>query len=100
MASIRKSRGQPRAFTDRQNAALHAALAELQKKRALSQKALGTLLGIGQQSAGRLERSEAAGFSNGTAGALVRALGYASVETFFRARGVLTSSEPPQAKSA
>lgn len=100
MASIRKSRGQPRVFTDNQNAALHAGLRELQAKRKLSQAKLGELLGISQQTAGKLEKSDTAGFSNATAAYLVRALGYSSPETFFRAKGVGTPSELPEAKSA
>lgn len=79
-------RGQPRTFTDEQNAALHEALRRLKEQRACSQAALGKLLGIGQQSVGHLLRSTDAGFSNATAQRLATALGYASAESFFRSR--------------
>lgn len=100
MQAPQKTRGQPTTFNAKQNAALHAALRELQEKRRRSQRELGELLGIGQQSAGYLERHPSAGFSHRTATNLVRAIGYASVDTFFRAKGVATPSEPPHAKSA
>lgn len=87
-------------FGDQQNGALHDGLRELLKKKHRSQTELGELLGISQQSAGRLQRDESAGFALSTATALVRALGYASVDTFFRAKGVASPSDVPQAKSA
>lgn len=100
MASIRKTRGQPRAFTDPQNAALHEGLRELLRRKDLSQAALGELLGVSQQGARRLMKFEEAGFSHPTATTLVRILGFSSVDTFFRSRRVTTPSEPPHAKSA
>lgn len=73
----------------------------MKAKRGLSQAKLGELLGIGQQAAGRLERAPDAGFSSATAARLARALGYASAETFFRARGVaIDHGEEPAKQSA
>ncbi len=100
MATIRKGRGHPEVFTEQQNAELRGALAELKSKRNYSQTAVGEILGVGQQAAGRLLKSDAAGFSYATATRLVRFLGYAGVDTFFRAKGVALPSEPPQARSA
>lgn len=101
MATVRRSRGFPKAFSDAQNQALRLGLRELRKKRDCSQVALGQTLGVVQQAIGRLLKSNEAGFSYETATRLVRALGYASVDTFFRAKNVATPSEaPPHAKSA
>lgn len=88
----RRGPGQPRHFTDEQNRVLREALILLRKKKSLSQSKLGEELGVGQQAAGRLERSSDAGFSSATASRLVKALGYASPESFFRAKGVALSA--------
>ena len=100
MATVRRSRGFPRVFSEAQNRALHRALRDFRGK-GLSQKKLGDRLGgLTQQAVGRLLSSDETGFAYDTATRLVRALGYASVDTFFRAKGVASPSEPPQAKSA
>lgn len=102
MATIRRTRGAPRAFSDAQNRALRAGLNELHENRGGSQKALGDEIGLTQQAIQRLLKSRDAGFSYETATRVVRALKFASVDTFFRAKGVATPSEPPvaAAKSA
>lgn len=79
-------RGQPSAFTAEQNEALRSELAEVHARKSLTQAKLGEILGVNQQNAGRLLRS--AGFSYVSATRLVRFLGYAGVDTFFRAKGV------------
>lgn len=100
MASIRKG-GHRKVFTDAQNSALREALVDLHKKRNLSQTALGAILGIKQQNAGRLlKEDDDNGFSYESGTRLVRYLGFAGVDTFFRSRGVSLPSEPPQARSA
>jgi hypothetical protein len=90
-------RGHPEVFTTDQNAELRAALRELQRQHNHSQAALGALLGIAQQTAGRLLRLDAAGFSYASATRLVRACGFGGVDSFFRARGVALASSPPPA---
>lgn len=90
-------RGHPEAFTADQNAELRAALRELQRQHSYSQAALGAVLGVAQQTAGRLLRLDAAGFSYGSATRLVRACGFGGVDSFFRARGVALASSPPPA---
>ena len=99
MATLKKS-GHRKVFGDAQNAALREALGELKNRKDLSQTALGKILGIKQQNVGRLLNSSTDGFSYATATSLVRALGYASPDTFFRAKGVATANEFPEARSA
>lgn len=84
-------RGQPASFTSAQNEALRAALAEVHGRKNISQAKLGEILGCNQQNAGRLLKS--AGFSYVSATRLVRFLGYAGVDTFFRAKNVLLPDE-------
>jgi transcriptional regulator with XRE-family HTH domain len=69
-------------------------------RRHYSQRALGEMIGVGQQTAGLLLNNEAAGFSYFSATRLARLCGYAGVDTFFRARGVelpRSSAPPPRA---
>lgn len=79
--------GRSEDFTPRQNEALRDALRDLRDRQGHSQATLGKLLSIKQQSAGRL-LAGSGGFSYASATQLVRALGYAGVDSFFRARGV------------
>lgn len=81
-------RGKPDAFTAEQNDALRAALADLQERKSMTQAKLGGVLGVNQQNAGRLVR--AGGFSYASATRLVRFLGFAGVDTFFRSRDVVS----------
>jgi len=83
----RRSRGFPKAFSTAQNGALRDGLRELVTKRG-SQSAAGGALGFTQQAVNRLLRSDDAGFSYESATRLVQVLGYATVDTFFRARGI------------
>lgn len=98
MATLKKGMSR-RVFTDDQNAALRVALREMKEEKSLSQTQIGATLGIKQQNVGRVLNSDVDGFAWSTAVRLVRALGYASPETFFRAKGVALVDEP-EAKSA
>lgn len=86
-------------FTKEQNEALRTALADVRDRKKLPQSKVGEILGCNQQNACRLLRS--AGFSYTTATRLVRFLGFASVDTFFRSRGVsLPDAENVHARAA
>lgn len=78
-----KRKGHPSAFSVEQNRLLRQALRDLRRSRALSQEQVGVLLGVSQQSAGRLLSPARAGLSYGTATSLARELGFASVDEFF-----------------
>jgi transcriptional regulator with XRE-family HTH domain len=79
----RKPTGHPTSFSAEQNRLLRAALRDLKRERDLSQVAVGELLGISQQVAGKLLSPARGGLSYGTATKLARALGFEGVDDFF-----------------
>lgn len=82
----RKRKGHPTSFTAEQNRLLRSALRDLKRERGLSQATVGDLLGVSQQTAGRLLSSAKAGLSYGTATVLARSLGFEGVDDFFARR--------------
>lgn len=93
--------GKPEAFSADENRALRAALRRLQEKEALSQTAVGKVLGISQQNAGRLLGAEpGAGMSRTTANALARKLGFRDAEHFLLEAGVLAAMKGTPAGTA
>lgn len=100
MATLKTTGQTRRVFTDAQNAALREALKDMKARKGLSQAGIGVVLGIKQQNVGRVLNSTTDGFAWATATRLVRALGYASPETFFRAKGVALVEDEPTARSA
>ncbi len=86
-------------FSTRQNRALRSALRALKNSRKLSQLSVGHLLGIAQQNAGRLLKSQGAGFSYDTATKLACELGFTGVDEFFRAKRLTAPSEVASART-
>jgi transcriptional regulator with XRE-family HTH domain len=81
-------RGKKEVFSPEENSILRAALRKLREERGLSQEALGALLGMTQQTAGRLVSTEG-GMGRVTANALARELGYNDAEHYLREVGIL-----------
>lgn len=90
MAKRRRGRGT--VFSTAQNQALRVEL-KVQEAKYGSQTALAGPLGIEQQNVNRLARDRRAGFGYATATALARLAGFASVDAFFRDRGVLAADD-------
>lgn len=88
----KKKRGRRAVFSPQQNRALRVVLHEL-LSRFVTQKALGDAIGIEQQNVARLSLDRRAGFAYSTASTLVRLAGFASVDSFFAAKGVAPALE-------
>lgn len=84
----KRQRGQSTVFSTPQNQALRVELKVLEAKYS-SQRALGEAIGIEQQNVNRLLRDRRSGFGYTTATAVARLAGFASVDAFFVARGVV-----------
>jgi len=90
--------GKPEAFTPEENAALRAALVEYKASTGLSDREIGDQIGIEQQNVSAKRKS--GGFSRPTAIALVKQLGYPTVEDFLAEKGVLAALKPAPQGSA
>lgn len=83
--------GKQEAFSEAENRVLRAALRKLVQEHELSQAALGKILGIKQQNAGRLLGPGRVGMGRATANNLARHLKYRDAEHFLLEHDVLAA---------
>lgn len=99
---VAHARGKPEAFTAEENRALRAILRgqyeSLRKQgKVKNQTQMGVLIGVGQQTAGKLLGTGASGFSRPTALKLAQLCGFDSPETMLRELGAQADpSKAPQ----
>jgi hypothetical protein len=93
---VLRPRGKPEFFTRDQNQALRRALLaylEPLPREQRTQQAVGELLGVVQQTAGRYLTREDAGFSYLAATEVARLSGYKGVDEFFEAHGLMVGAK-------